>query len=175
MLDTTAQSVNSLLRRARAAFESRLPTAERERAPLPDSKRERDTVGRFADAIQTGDIDGVVALLTDEAWLTMTARSREARRYWYRPAPTPNQNSASTSHPPDRDRPTVRNGRPDPRGRADLRDHLVWRQHRLPALRAAADTPIGKAFPPGKTSRTRRCEAPASSSRAESEGLAGPF
>lgn len=71
MLETTAQSVNSLLRRARAAFESRLPAAGRERAPLPNSKRERDTVGRFADAIQTGDIDGVVALLTDDAWLTM--------------------------------------------------------------------------------------------------------
>src|SRR5437764_2023225 len=71
MLDTTAHSVNSLLRRARAAFEPRLPAAGRERAPLPDSKRERDTVGRFADAIQTGDIDGLVALLTDEAWLTM--------------------------------------------------------------------------------------------------------
>jgi RNA polymerase sigma-70 factor, ECF subfamily len=71
MLDTTAQSVNSLLRRARQAFESRLPAAGRERAPLPDSKRERDIVGRFADAIQTGDIGGVVALLTDEAWLTM--------------------------------------------------------------------------------------------------------
>jgi RNA polymerase sigma-70 factor (TIGR02960 family) len=71
MLDTTAQSVNGLLRRARAAFESRLPAAERERAPLPDSKRERDTVGRFADAFQAGDIDAVVALLTDEAWLTM--------------------------------------------------------------------------------------------------------
>ena len=61
MLDTTTQSVNGLLRRARAAFESRLPAAKRERAPLPDSKRERETVGRFADAIQTGDIDGIVA------------------------------------------------------------------------------------------------------------------
>jgi RNA polymerase sigma-70 factor (TIGR02960 family) len=71
MLETTAPSVNSLLRRARAAFESRLPAAGRERAPLPNSKRERDTVGRFADAIQTGDIEGVVALLTDDAWLTM--------------------------------------------------------------------------------------------------------
>jgi RNA polymerase sigma-70 factor (TIGR02960 family) len=71
MLETTAPSVNSLLRRARAAFESRLPAAGRERAPLPDSKRERDTVDRFADAIQTGDIEGVVALLTDDAWLTM--------------------------------------------------------------------------------------------------------
>lgn len=71
MLETTPHSVNSLLRRARAAFESRLPAAGRERAPLPNSKRERDTVGRFADAIQTGDIDGVVALLIDDAWLTM--------------------------------------------------------------------------------------------------------
>jgi RNA polymerase sigma-70 factor (TIGR02960 family) len=71
MLDTTAHSVNSLLRRARAAFESRLPAAGRERAPLPDSRRERDTIGRFADAIQTGDIDGLVALLTDDAWVTM--------------------------------------------------------------------------------------------------------
>src|SRR4029078_218691 len=71
MLDSTAPSVNNLLRRARAAFESRLPTATRERAPLPDPKRERATVRRFADAIQTGDIDGLVALLTDEAWLTM--------------------------------------------------------------------------------------------------------
>jgi RNA polymerase sigma-70 factor (ECF subfamily) len=71
MLETTAHSVNSLLRRARAALESRLPAARRERARLPDSKRERDTVGRFADAIQSGDIKGVVALLTEDAWLTM--------------------------------------------------------------------------------------------------------
>ena len=71
MLDTTATSVNSLLRRARAAFESRLPAAGRERAPLPNSKLERDVVGRFADAVEAGDIDAMVALLTDDAWLTM--------------------------------------------------------------------------------------------------------
>jgi len=70
-LDTTEASVNSLLRRARAAFESRLPASGRDRAPLPDSKLERDIVGRFADAIEAGDSDGVVALLTDDAWLTM--------------------------------------------------------------------------------------------------------
>jgi len=50
ILETTAPSVDSLLRRARAAFESRLPAAGRERAPLPDSKSERDAVGSFADA-----------------------------------------------------------------------------------------------------------------------------
>jgi RNA polymerase sigma-70 factor (TIGR02960 family) len=71
MLDTTAPSVNSLLRRARAAFESRLPAAGRERAPLPNSKLERDVLGSFADAVEAGDIDTVVALLTDDAWLTM--------------------------------------------------------------------------------------------------------
>jgi RNA polymerase sigma-70 factor (ECF subfamily) len=71
MLDTTQPAVNNLLRRARAAFETRLPAAGRERAPVPNSKHERDAVGRFAEAIQTGDVDGVVALLTDDAWLTM--------------------------------------------------------------------------------------------------------
>jgi RNA polymerase sigma-70 factor (ECF subfamily) len=71
MLATTEASVNSLLRRARAAFESRLPATERNRAPLPDSKLERDIVGRFAETVESGDIDAMVALLTDDAWLTM--------------------------------------------------------------------------------------------------------
>jgi RNA polymerase sigma-70 factor (ECF subfamily) len=38
---------------------------------LPNSKREREVVGQFANAIEDGDIDTVVALLTDDAWLTM--------------------------------------------------------------------------------------------------------
>jgi RNA polymerase sigma-70 factor (TIGR02960 family) len=71
MLETSEASVNSLLRRARAAFDSRLPATGRERAPLPNSKLERDIVGRFAETVETGDIDGMVALLTDDAWLTM--------------------------------------------------------------------------------------------------------
>jgi RNA polymerase sigma-70 factor, ECF subfamily len=71
MLESSEPSVNNLLRRARAAFESRLPATGRERAPLPNSKRERDVVGRFADAVEAGDVDGMVALLTDDAWVTM--------------------------------------------------------------------------------------------------------
>ena len=71
MLQTSEASVNSLLRRARAAFESRLPATGRERAPLPNSKLERDVVGRFAETVENGDIDAMVALLTDDAWLTM--------------------------------------------------------------------------------------------------------
>jgi RNA polymerase sigma-70 factor (ECF subfamily) len=71
MLDTSSASVNSLLRRARAAFETRLPATGRERAPLPASKHQREVLERLADAFEAGEIDGVVALLTDDAWLTM--------------------------------------------------------------------------------------------------------
>ena len=71
MLEVSEASVNSLLRRARAAFESRLPAAGRVRAPLPNSKAERDVVARFAETVENGDVDGMVALLTEDAWLTM--------------------------------------------------------------------------------------------------------
>ena len=71
MLDTSLASVNSALQRARATLEARLPPGHRDRAPLPRSRRERELVGRFAHAFETGDVDGVVALLTDDAWLTM--------------------------------------------------------------------------------------------------------
>src|SRR3984957_15867463 len=62
MLDTSETSVNSLLRRARGAFEDRLPATGRERAPLPNSQLERDIVDRFAETVENGDIDGMVAL-----------------------------------------------------------------------------------------------------------------
>jgi RNA polymerase sigma-70 factor (ECF subfamily) len=71
LLDTTETSVNSLLRRARAAFDTRLPAVGRERAPLPDSVAERELVGRFTEAVEIGDVGGIVALLTEDAWLTM--------------------------------------------------------------------------------------------------------
>jgi RNA polymerase sigma-70 factor (TIGR02960 family) len=71
MLETSEASVNNLLRRARAAFETRLPATGRERAPLPNSKLERDIVGRFAETVENGDIDGMLALLTEDAWVTM--------------------------------------------------------------------------------------------------------
>src|SRR5690348_10583775 len=49
----------------------RLPGPDRERAPLPRSARERDVAARFATAFSGDDIDGVVALLTEDAWFTM--------------------------------------------------------------------------------------------------------
>jgi RNA polymerase sigma-70 factor (ECF subfamily) len=71
MLDTSEPAVHKALQRARAAFETRLPAHDLERAPLPRSQRERALVGRFADAFESGDIDAIVALLSDDAWLTM--------------------------------------------------------------------------------------------------------
>jgi RNA polymerase sigma-70 factor (TIGR02960 family) len=71
MLDSSEVSVNSALQRARAALDSEVPARDRERAPLPRSARERELAGRFADAFENADVDRVVALLTDDAWLRM--------------------------------------------------------------------------------------------------------
>jgi RNA polymerase sigma-70 factor (TIGR02960 family) len=70
MLESSEVSVNSAVQRARATLESRRP-ADRERAPLPRSPGERELVSRFADAVESGDVDGMVSLLTDNALLTM--------------------------------------------------------------------------------------------------------
>jgi len=71
MLETGEASVKGALQRARAAVEERLPAADRDRAPRPNSTSERRLVGRFADAFQVGDVDELVTLLTDDALLTM--------------------------------------------------------------------------------------------------------
>jgi RNA polymerase sigma-70 factor, ECF subfamily len=77
MLDTGEASVKGALQRARAALEDRPPVADRDRAPRPYSARERELVGRFADAIESGDIDDLVALLTDDALLTVPPQPLE--------------------------------------------------------------------------------------------------
>ncbi len=77
MLETGEIAVKGALQRARAALGTRLPAADRERAPRPNSARERQLVGRFADAVESGDIDDVVALLTDDALLTMPPQPLE--------------------------------------------------------------------------------------------------
>src|SRR6202035_4067110 len=71
ILDASQASVNSALLRARATLETRLGPDRRDRAPLPSSRHERELVGRFANAFEEGDIERVVELLTDDAWLTM--------------------------------------------------------------------------------------------------------
>ena len=71
ILDTTVNAVTSALKRARAVLARELPGPDRESAPLPDSPRERRLVEEFSRAFQAGDVDAIVALLTNDAWLTM--------------------------------------------------------------------------------------------------------
>jgi RNA polymerase sigma-70 factor (TIGR02960 family) len=71
LLDTGEPSVKGALQRARAALRRRLGDADRERAPAPGSAPERRLVARFADAVENGDVDAMVALLTADARLTM--------------------------------------------------------------------------------------------------------
>jgi RNA polymerase sigma-70 factor (TIGR02960 family) len=77
MLDTGEASVKGALQRARATLRSRLPPADRERAPRPNSASERQLVGRFADAVQSGDVDEMVSLLSDDALITMPPQPLE--------------------------------------------------------------------------------------------------
>jgi RNA polymerase sigma-70 factor (TIGR02960 family) len=71
ILDSTEASVKGVLQRARTTLRERLGDAPPEHSTLPPSKREREVVGRFAATVEAGDIDGLVALLADDAWLTM--------------------------------------------------------------------------------------------------------
>ena len=70
MLGTSPAAVKGTLQRARAAMDRHRGAAGLAK-PRPSSDRERAVARRFADAYASADIDGVIALLTDEAWLTM--------------------------------------------------------------------------------------------------------
>jgi RNA polymerase sigma-70 factor (TIGR02960 family) len=70
MLGATEVSVNRALQRARQALERAVPPGQRDVA-LPGSREERELVGRFTAAFEAGDVPGVVALLSDDALLTM--------------------------------------------------------------------------------------------------------
>jgi len=72
MLDSTVDSVNSALKRARVSLQRRVPpTGEREPAPAPHSPAEQALVAKFVNAYESGDPDALVALLTDDVFLSM--------------------------------------------------------------------------------------------------------
>jgi RNA polymerase sigma-70 factor (ECF subfamily) len=68
MLDTTEQSVTSALKRARANLNRELPPPEQ---PPPDSAAEQELLAQLVRAFETSDVDGLVALMTEDAWLRM--------------------------------------------------------------------------------------------------------
>jgi len=71
ILGCTLDAVNGSLKRARTSLAGRLPAGGLSQAPLPGSAAERDLLGRFTDAFEHGDVDALVAMLTDDTWLTM--------------------------------------------------------------------------------------------------------
>ncbi|MHB8620708.1 MAG: RNA polymerase subunit sigma-70, partial [Chloroflexota bacterium] len=70
ILGARAVSVKGALQRARATLQSHLPS-DLDRAPPPTSEPEHALARRFADAFENDDIEGVVALLTHDAWIAM--------------------------------------------------------------------------------------------------------
>jgi len=69
MLDTTVESVTSALKRARATLQERRPPAA---APPPAHSPEEDAiVAKFVRAYEAADLEAVVALLTDDVFMSM--------------------------------------------------------------------------------------------------------
>jgi RNA polymerase sigma-70 factor (ECF subfamily) len=72
MLDSTVESVNSALKRARASLQRRRPPfADPQRPPAFDSPSEDAIVAKFVRAWESADLDALVALLTDDVFTSM--------------------------------------------------------------------------------------------------------
>jgi RNA polymerase sigma-70 factor (TIGR02960 family) len=72
MLDSTVESVNGALKRARAGLQRRLaPMGDRAAPPAPDSIAERALLANFVRAWESGDVDALVALLTIDVSVSM--------------------------------------------------------------------------------------------------------
>jgi RNA polymerase sigma-70 factor (ECF subfamily) len=67
MLDTTVDSVNSALKRARAG----LKQVERDPPPVPGSPAEEAIVASFVQAYEAADLDALVELFTDDIFVSM--------------------------------------------------------------------------------------------------------
>ena len=74
MLNASTTVIKGVLQRARASLGHHRGHGDRAR---PGSAEERELARRFANAFIAGDIDGVVALLTDDAWLSMPPAPHE--------------------------------------------------------------------------------------------------
>ena len=72
MLDTTVESVTSALKRARASLQRRWPAgAGREPPPAAGSASEDELVAKFVRAYEAADLDALLALLTDDVFVSM--------------------------------------------------------------------------------------------------------
>lgn len=69
MLDTSVDSVTSALKRARATLQRRMP--RNEPPPPPGSSAEAALAAQFADAYESADLRALIALLTDDVFISM--------------------------------------------------------------------------------------------------------
>jgi hypothetical protein len=84
ILGTTEESVTSALKRARATL-SHQPSSDVAEPPAPNSAAEAEIVDRLTRAWEAADIDGVIALLRDDVWLTMPRCRWSTRAGTWRP------------------------------------------------------------------------------------------
>jgi RNA polymerase sigma-70 factor (ECF subfamily) len=78
MLETSVEGVKSALKRARVTIAQELDDpAQRIAAPPPACAEEQELVEKFARAFLADDIDGMVALVTDNAWFRMPPAPHE--------------------------------------------------------------------------------------------------
>jgi RNA polymerase sigma-70 factor, ECF subfamily len=79
ILDTTEESVTSALKRARATLRPGPggPGGPGAPPPEPGSASEKRLTEQLTRAYETGDVDAIVALFTDDAWLTMPPAALE--------------------------------------------------------------------------------------------------
>ena len=157
MLDSTVESVTSALKRARAGLQRRRPpTPTANRRPPPDSPAEDAIVAKFVSAYEAADLDALVALLTDDVFISMPPMPFEyegrdvvarfcasifgaGRRFDLVPTRANGQPAfGAYLRGPDRHPPRGRPVRPHPRRRPDLR-HDPLRQQRAALVRAARD------------------------------------
>ncbi|MGD0391606.1 MAG: sigma-70 family RNA polymerase sigma factor [Acidimicrobiales bacterium] len=72
MLDSTVESVNSALKRARVGLERRwAPTADPQPSPTVAHHSEVALVAKFVDAWESADLGALVTLLTDDVFMSM--------------------------------------------------------------------------------------------------------
>jgi RNA polymerase sigma-70 factor (TIGR02960 family) len=80
MLDTTIESVKGALKRARAGIQRRLTAKTgQERPPEIDAAAQGSIVARFVSAYEAADIDALVALFTEDIFLSMPPMPLEYR------------------------------------------------------------------------------------------------
>ena len=139
-LDSTPASVYSALQRAHAAIDERLPDrSQQETLRSIDDERLREVTERFVAAWEANDVDALVAMLTEDATVSMPPRPS-----WYRGREAIAAFLAAYPLSPDerwRMVPVAANGQPA-FAMYGLEEDGSWRAHAIQAITLDADARI---------------------------------